>query len=57
MTSFFILRFAVGLTSFSKDNSDNFSGESISIFLRICKKILSKNLVLVDVLVLESKAL
>lgn len=29
----------------------------VSIFLRISKKILSKNLLLVDVLVLESKAL
>ena len=29
----------------------------VSIFLRIRKKILSKNLVLVDLLVLESKAL
>ena len=52
------------LTSFINDNSANFSGDKkyneefrVSIFWQYARKILKSNLVLVVVLVLESKGL
>ena len=61
---FIILRSGEGLTSFNKNNRANFSGEKKGneafrgiYFLRICEKYLKSNVVLVVVLVLESKGL